>query len=120
MFKNIIITVSMIMLMSGCAPSTKFMRYTDETFTPTANVDVLRAKPIQRNYIELGEVSVRLKKSTEEDAVLYLKKKAMSVGADAIVILGEVSNGSVAVPVGNMYAIVDKKYLKALAIKYKE
>lgn len=63
-------------------------------------------------------MSVRLKKSTEENAVLYLKKKAMSIGADAIIILGESSGGSVVVPVGNMYAIVNKRYLKALAIKY--
>jgi len=44
----------------------------------------------------------------------------MSIGADAIVIIGESSDGSVAVPVGNMYAIVNNKYLKALAIKYKK
>ena len=105
------------LLMMACAPSTKFMRYTDESYTPTTNVEVLRAKPIQRNFIELGEVSVR---STGEDAVLYLKRKAMSIGADAIVIIGESSDGSVAVPVGNMYAIVNNKYLKALAIKYKK
>ncbi len=114
MFIKYLIAVVMILLMSGCAssaPSIKFMKYTDETFAPTANVEVLRAKPIQRNFIELVEVSVRLKKSIEEDAVLYLKKKAMSVGADAIVILDEVSDGLVAVPIENIYAVVDRKYL---------
>lgn len=79
----------------------------------------MRAKPIQKEFIELGELSVRLKKSTEENAVIFLKEKAKSIGADAIVILGETSHGAVAVPIGKMYVVVNKRYLKALAIRYK-
>jgi len=68
----------------------------------------------------LGELSLRLKRSNEENAIVYLKEEARKIGADAIVILGEHSKGAIAVPIGNLYAIVQKRYLTAIAIKYKD
>jgi len=114
-----VIGLTLCIIIAGCAPNVKFMKYTSEIYTATQEVEVLRAKPVRKNFIELGELSVRLKKTTEENAVLYLTEKAKSIGADAIVILGEASSGSMAVPMGYMYAVVNKRYLKALAIRYK-
>jgi len=45
--------------------------------------------------------------------------KSKEIGADAIIIIGEDSEGNVIVPVGNVYTTVDKRYLRAIAIKYK-
>ena len=116
-------TVTMV----GCAskPDVKYIKYSDATYAATSSVDVLRMKPVEREFSELGELKIRVKKSTEENVILYLKEKAMAIGADAIVILGEQDDGAVAVPIGSgygspMYATVDRRYLIALAIRYVE
>jgi len=103
----------------GCSPSVNFMRYSDDAYPPTNSIEVLRNKPAEKEYVELGELSLRIKKSNQEEAVIQLKEKAKEIGADAIIILGEESEGSVIVPIGNLYASVDRKSIKAIAIKYK-
>lgn len=108
----------LIFFLFGCAPKIKYMKYTHQNFPPSLKVEVLRTKPVDRKFIELGEISIRLRKSTEENAVLHLKEKACTIGADAIVILGEISTGAVAVPVGGIYAIIPFRNLTAIAIKY--
>jgi hypothetical protein len=111
---------SVIMLVA-CAstPTVSFMRYTEQAYPATQSVEVLRTKPVDRAYVELGELSVRVKKSTEESAVLFLKEKAREVGADAIVVLGERSGGAVAVPAGYNVVLVPLRDLVAIAIKYR-
>ncbi len=104
----------------SCAskPDVAYMKYTTNQYNPSNNVDVLHTYPNDRKYNELGKLSIKLKKSIREDAVLYMKDKAKSIGADAIVIIGERNEGSVMVPVGKYYVKVDKIYLDAIAIKY--
>jgi len=106
-------------LFSGCSPSVNFMKYIEDTYPPTNSVEVLRKKPVEKEYIELGELTLKIKKSNQEEAVLQLKEKAKEIGADAIIILGEESEGSVIIPIGNLYASVDRKSIRAIAIKYK-
>ena len=107
----------------SCSPSASFMKYSDDSYLPTNSVEVLRHKPVEKEFIELGELSIQIKKGilfgNEEDAVLDLIGKAKEIGADAIIIVGEDSEGNVIVPVGSVYTTVDKRYLKAIAIKYK-
>jgi uncharacterized protein YigA (DUF484 family) len=91
----------------------------DSSFPPTTDVEVLRTKPADRPYIELGEIRLQLKKSNEDDAILVLKEKAKEVGADAIVILGEQSRGTAILPMGNMAFAVPLRDLVAVAIRYK-
>ena len=52
------------------------MRYATEIFQPTNRIEIIHTKPVNRDYIEIGEVSIRLKKSTEEKAVALLAEKA--------------------------------------------
>jgi uncharacterized protein YbjQ (UPF0145 family) len=92
----------------------------EQAYPATQSVEVLRTKPVDRAYIELGELSVRVKKSTEESAILFLKEKAREIGADAIVVLGERSEGAVAVPSGYNVVVVPLRGLVAVAIKYKQ
>ena len=109
-------------LLSGCSPSVNFMKYSDDNYPPTNSVEVLRNKPVEKEFTELGELSIQVKKgifSNQEEVVLKLKEKAKEIGADAIIILGEESEGSVIVPIGNLYTSVDKRFIKAIAIKYK-
>lgn len=107
------------MLFFSCSPSVNFMRYSEAIYPPTNVVEVLRSKPVEKEYVELGELYLKIKKSNQEEAVLQLKEKAKEIGADAIIILGEESEGSVIMPIGNLYASVDRKSIKAIAIKYK-
>lgn len=107
----------------ACSPSVNFMKYNDDNYPPTNSVEVLRNKPVEKEFVELGELSLQVKKgifSNQEEAVLNLKEKAKEIGADAIIILGEESEGSVILPIGNLYTSVDKRYIKAIAIKYKK
>jgi hypothetical protein len=105
----------------GCSPSVNFMKYSEDNYPPTNSIEVLRNKPVEKEFLEIGELSLQINKgifSNQEEAVLKLKEKAKEIGADAIIILGEESEGSVIVPIGNLYTSVDKRYLKAIAIKY--
>jgi len=103
----------------ACAPTARFARYTDLSFPSTTEVEVLRTKPADRPYIELGEIRLQLKKSNEDDAILVLREKAKEVGADAIVILGEQSRGAVLLPMGSMTVAVPLRDLVAVAVRYK-
>jgi hypothetical protein len=116
--RSLLIAVASVLLLSACV-SARYMRYTEETFPPTTEVEVLRTKPADRAYLELGEISLRLNKSTADNAILILKEKAREIGADAIVILGERYRGSVAAPVGYMAVAVPVHDLVAVAIRYK-
>lgn len=116
-FYILILAIGLFLI--GCATKVEVMRYTMETFPPSHHVEVLRSKAINKDYIEIGEVSVRLKKSTKENAVALLAEKAKELGADAIIIIGERSRGAVAMPVGTMAVAVPLRELYAIAIKYK-
>jgi hypothetical protein len=113
--------VAMVVLLAGCAqqPTTRFARYTEVTYPPTAEVQVHRTKPSDRAYVELGEVRLRLNKGNEDDAILFLNNKAREVGANAIVILGEESRGAALVPIDNMAMAVPIRDIVAVAIRYK-
>jgi len=95
------------------------MRYTTDSFRPTSQIDVLHTKPVEKNYIEIAEISIRLNKKTREYGVAYLREKAMELGADAIILLGERSRGTVIIPVSSMLLAAPLKDLCAIAIKYK-
>lgn len=116
---RLIVFVITAVLLTGCAQPIKFARYTETTYPPTTEVEVLRTKPADRAYVELGEIRLRLKRSNEEDAILLIKQKAREVGANAIVILGEESRGAMLMPAGNMAMAVPIRVLVAVAIRYK-
>ena len=113
-----ILILFVLIFISGCSPSVNFMKYSEDTYLPTNSIEVLRNKPVEKKFVELGELSLKINKSNQEEAVLLLKEKAKEIGADAIIILGEESEGSVIVPIGNLYASVDRKSIKAIAIKF--
>jgi len=94
------------------------MRYTSSQYAPTTDVEILQIKPPDRRFKEIGLLSIRLHNNRDENAVLYLVERAREIGADAIVILGEISAGSVAMPLGTMFVAVPLRDLQALAIRY--
>ena len=68
--------------------------YQERYFSPTTEVEVLTSQPT-RPYTVLGQMSVP---ANDSDGVLDMQKKAMEVGADAIVLLGERNSGRFAIP----------------------
>ena len=122
MKSNTKITIIFLILLLSACHSVSFISYQDESYPASSSVEVFRSKPVDKEYIELGELSLRVKKGlfgNQEEVVLKLKEKAKEIGADAIIILGEETEGNVIVPIGDLYTSVDKRYIKAIAIKYK-
>lgn len=118
LIKIFVVVVSVLFTACATTPTVRFMRYSDIQYPPTSNVQVLQIKPPDRAFRELGVLSIRLKRDTQDDAILYLVNRAKEIGADAIVVLGEVSAGAVAIPMGNMAVAVPLRDLQALAIRY--
>ena len=107
----------------GCAATNrqvKVMRYSLEDFAPTkiSKVEILRTKPVTKSYTEIGELSLRVGNSNRETPPIKLKEKAAQLGADAIILMGERSTGSVDMPIGESYVTIDLRYLYGIAIKY--
>jgi len=117
--KKIFYIFILSLLFIGCTPRAKVMRYTTMKFPPTHNIEIFRSKIINKDYIEIGEVYIRLKKSTEENAIALLAEKAKEIGADAIIIMGERLKGIVSIPAGRAFVSFPVRELYAIAIKYK-
>lgn len=107
--------IIMSVILSGCTTPVKVTRYTTAVFPPTHHVEVLHTKAPNRDYVELGELSV---KANDEEAIKHLTEKAKELGADAILLLGERQQGSIAMPVGQMWMAIPAKRLTAVAIRY--
>ena len=121
--QRLVVLATILVLLVACAPdapAARFTRYTETTYPSTREVEVLRTKPADRPYVELGEIRLRLQRSNENDGILFLKEKAREVGADAIVILGEESRGTIMLPAGNMVVAVPLRDLVSVAIRYKQ
>lgn len=114
------ITVLASLGVTGCAPKVSYSPYSGQTFAPTARVDVFRTKVADRRYVELGELCIRVKRSTQETAVLHLTEKAREIGADGIILIGERPAGGVAAPVGQIVVAIPLREACAVAIRYAE
>ena len=106
----------------GCASSNvNVMRYTNNVYTRTSpeHVKVFRTLNNDRPYIELAEVSSRIKSSSQETVIADLREKAAELGADALVLVGERSLGSNILNIGNGVSIAKaRREICAIAIKY--
>ena len=117
--RKLIFTLGVIILFAGCAPYYKVMHYTNFKFLPTSSVEVLRTRPVDREYIELGEVSIRLDAFTPKNPVLFLAEVARKLGADALLLLDEKDTGAVILPFFGTYISEKKEKLVGIAIRYK-
>lgn len=106
---------------AGCeGPRAQAMRYTNEVFPPTEHVDILRTAIPEREYVEIAEVSIRINDETRETAVALLREECAKLGADALVLMGERSTGTVAIPVGQMIVAKPKREMYGVAIEYRQ
>ena len=109
-----IFIVILILCHFSCAPGVSFIKYTDAKYSPTTSIQVFRKSTIERKFIELGELSVRILNDSfsnnEEKAFVSIKEKAEEIGADAIIIIGTEKI--------TVFKNDEQRYLKAVAIKY--
>lgn len=114
--------LTVVFALSSCAttPRIKVMRYSETTYSPTSAVEVLRTKPSERPYEEIAELSIQLRPVDEEMVIVHLKEKAKSLGADALLIIGENTRGAVAIPTGTIAVAVPIRFLNAVAIRYRK
>jgi len=109
-----------VLVVAGCGgPQPKVMRYTNQTFSPTDHVEILRTSIPDRQYIEIAEISIKVKKGNKKSAATLLSEKAAKLGADALLLMGERSVGAVAIPVGEMVFAKPIREIYGIAIKYK-
>ena len=123
--RKLVFVFVFILALSACMPSVHVMRYTAAIFPPSSNVEILRTKPADREYVEIGEVSIWLKEGVlyqglRDNAVLMLAQKAKDLGADALILIGERQRGGTYVPVGRSVVAVNRQDLIGVAIKYKQ
>lgn len=111
-----------LFVLTACSqPQVREVKYTMDTFEPTADVEVLNTWPCDRKYFAIGELEV----STSDQANNALVRKARQMGADAIV-LGPVRERSqVYVPIDSplntnstSFRGVSLNSVRAIAIKY--
>lgn len=117
------ILISLVLLLTGCFPKVNFMKYVESSYDKTTKVEVFRNKTIEKDYIEIGELSIKILKgvfyNNENDVVIRLKEKAKEIGADAIIILGkETKINSIKYEDDEDLDIDKNTYLNAIAIKY--
>ena len=118
-----LILLIVLFTLAACGlPSVQEVRYTMDTFEPTANVEVLQTWPRDRKYLEIAELEV----SAGSKANNALLERAKEIGADAIVIGPTHQHGQVHVPIGGTisdgpagsFRGVPLNSVHAVAIKY--
>jgi len=121
-YKLILLIILFSLFACSGLPSVREMRYTMDTFEPTANAEVLQTWPRDRKYLEIAELEV----SAGSKANNALLERAKEIGADAIVIGPPHQHGQVHVPIGGTisdgpagsFRGVPLNSVRAVAIKY--
>ena len=93
----------------------------NETYPPKAEgtkLDVFMTTKPSKDYIEIAKITC---KDTDDNWSLnQITKKALEIGADGIIILGNAASSGVGIPIGNSTYVFSEEYgMTAIAIKYK-
>ena len=83
--KKIIIYLPLLLLFISCAATVNYIPIAKTTYPPTDKVDLYEERPTQK-FVEIGLIIVS-SEGSESIIKKKAKKKAMEIGADAIVII---------------------------------
>ena len=119
----IICIVSSLLLFTRCA-STGFLMAKPkvtlfgETYQPKdvySKIDVFITNKPTQEYIEFANITCR--DTNDTWSMAQIKKQALLIGADGIIITGSGGNTSLGIPMGNsMYFLNEKVGISAIAI----
>ena len=114
------IAVMLLLVLVGCA-SIKYVSFDGEQHQPTNTVAVYSTPgAVKREYVEIGLLTADDKGWDMSEATLIgkLQKKAMEIGADAIILQsGELKTGGY-VPVGGMLFASNERVVRVVAIRF--
>ena len=111
--------ILIIFFLASCSLPVRVTSYTDTQYNPTNTIDVIRTNSVSRDYIELAELRTRVGALNRDKAIINIKEKAKEIGADAIIILGEETQGAI-ITTNNYGATAGSvQDMVAIAIKYK-
>ena len=112
--------VLLIGLVLGCT-SIKFVQFDSIEREPSAQVAIFSTPDaVKREYVEIGLLTAGDEGwgQSEADLIGKLQKKAMEVGADAIILQsGEIKAGGY-VAVGNIWFASNERVVRVVAIKF--
>ena len=121
-YHNVIVTIITFLMLIGCANVSYLPFDSSVTFPSTGSIKVFSDKP-EVPYIELGLITAESGDISEEGLFDLLKKKAMSIGAHAIIMkLSNQQTGTVGIPSygGTLMVPVTSHRLEAIAIRFQE
>jgi hypothetical protein len=118
--KKILLIILPLLLIVGCALPIRVTPYTTMQYEATQNVEVMRTKPPDREYIEIAELRTRVGAANRHLALPNMVEKAKQIGADAIILLGEQEQGKVLTGMGTAVPVAASIMdMVGIAIKYK-
>lgn len=92
-----------------------------ETYPPKdegAKIDVFVTNKPTQEYNEFAQITCR--DTNDKWSLEQITKKAIEIGADAIIIIGKAGSSGVGIPMGYSTYVVSEEYgMTAIAIKYK-
>ncbi|WP_052444430.1 hypothetical protein [Flammeovirga sp. OC4] len=81
-------------------------------------IDVYFTKKPDKNYVEFARITCA--DTSDKWCLQQISKKAKTLGADGIIIIGKADSYGMGVPIGNLtYMSYDDYGMEAIAIKYK-
>ena len=121
--RNILASLVIVLILSGCATISYLPSDSSATFPRTDSIKVFFGKP-EVPYTEIGLIVAESGDYTEEVLFGLLKKKAMSIGAQGIIMRNlSQETGTIGIPSslgGTMMVPVTSHRLEAIAIRFGE
>ena len=100
----------------SCGTYIKVNRISPQALAPTTSCEVYTSKVPDRPYEEIALLEV----AEGGDRIQAARKKAMQLGADAIILQGERTAGGIFIPVGTSVVYGTSNRMTFLAVKWKD
>lgn len=120
--KYLLISIILLSII-GCSAVVKYVPFDNEYHSPTKSVSIFSTpESVKREYKEIGLITASDDgwDKSEADLIKSLQKKAMEIGADAIILQSSDQVHKGYVPIGGMPMAVSERISRAIAIKFVE
>jgi hypothetical protein len=124
--KNILYPLLLLFFFSGCASTGFLMSRAQVVLFAEAyqakpadsKIDIYITNKPTQEYSEFAKITCR--DTNDKWCIEQISKKALQIGADAIIIAGKAGSAGVGIPIGNTTYVATENYgMTAIAIKYK-